>query len=649
MYKSMRFIKKLNENIYCQCKRLQNTTANETESYRQRAWQAARQRYMNYEHVHYSSFLENDLAPLLENPANKRAPVVFPPMESLRKLEQEMFSVKAPVYPNNWMDDYEFYKGACDEQGNIDANHGTADATIPPSLVPCNGCGAHLHCMSTSLPGYIPSEIFKGRSRTELQSITCQRCHFLKHYNIALDVEVPHSAYVETISRIQDEYALAVIVVDLLDFPSSIWPGMRQILGAKRPVIIVGNKVDLLPRDCNSYLTHVQHCLKQQFIQHGGFDALNIKHVSLISAKTGYGIEELITQLHKIWQYKGDVYLLGCTNVGKSSLFNILLNSDYCRPEATELVRKATTCAWPGTTLQLLKFPILRPSDVRVYQRYKRLFSERSQRASLDQLRRDQAKGAGTITSAQLIGNVGRTFDRRMEVNDAFAISSGTQPITTLNERKAEYKEARWVYDTPGVMQPDQLTPLLNTAELLRIQPPRMIKPRALRLAPDMSLLLGGLARVDLLQCNTEWVKLFIFAAEALPLLVTDTKQAADIYKRYLGTALLGVPIADSETQRLERWPGLQCKQQDIVVQSGAQPDKRAEKRLNCDITLSSVGWLGLLLPENSECSLRVWTPGAMGIHVREPALIPLADRLVGKHIRYSVAYNTAKPFVFRK
>lgn len=490
---------------------------------------------------------------------------------------------------------------------------------------------------------------FQGRTNTELQTITCQRCHFLKHYNIALDVEVPPSAYVETISRIQDKFALAVIIVDLLDLPSSIWPGMQTVLGSKRPVFLVGNKVDLLPRDSNGYLDHVKGCLKQQFIQHGGFDALNIKNVSLISAKTGFGIEELITQLHKIWQYKGDVYLLGCTNVGKSTLFNILLNSDYCRPEASELVRKATTCAWPGTTLQMLKFPILRPSDIRVYQRYARLFSERNQRAALDKLRRDQAKESGYTSAAQLIGNVGRTFEQREEVNDAFSMASGTKPITTLNERKPEYREARWVYDTPGVMQPDQITTLLTTKELLHLQHEKMLKPRAVRVSVNTSLFLGGLARIDLLQCNYEWLKVFVFTSKNLPMLITATQHAEVIYGRYLGTPLLGVPMVEDDETRLQRWPGLQCREQDIVVKTVSTDNRQSERKLNCDITVSSAGWIGILQPDNTESVWRVWTPGAKGIYVRQPALIPLANRLVGKHIRYSAAYNSSKPFVFRK
>jgi ribosome biogenesis GTPase A len=54
----------------------------------------------------------------------------------------------------------------------------------------------------------------------------------------------------------------------------------------------------------------------------------------------------------------GDVYILGCTNVGKSTLFNALLQSDYCKVQAVDLIQRATTSLWPGTTISLLKVTI---------------------------------------------------------------------------------------------------------------------------------------------------------------------------------------------------------------------------------------------------------------------------------------------------
>lgn len=94
-----------------------------------------------------------------------------------------------------------------------------------------------------------------------LQTIICQRCHFLKHYNIALDVAVPPEEYIKTLRQIQTKHALAILIVDLLDFPCSIWPGIQDILGSKRPVFVVGNKVDMLPRDSPGYLKRIKDCL----------------------------------------------------------------------------------------------------------------------------------------------------------------------------------------------------------------------------------------------------------------------------------------------------------------------------------------------------------------------------------------------------
>lgn len=70
---------------------------------------------------------------------------------------------------------------------------------------------------------------------------------------------------------------------------------------------IVGNKVDLLPADSKGYLTRVVSLLRAEVQKATGLKDSNIKHVALVSAKTGYGIEELINKIHKNWEYKGNL------------------------------------------------------------------------------------------------------------------------------------------------------------------------------------------------------------------------------------------------------------------------------------------------------------------------------------------------------
>jgi 50S ribosomal subunit-associated GTPase HflX len=80
---------------------------------------------------------------------------------------------------------------------------------------------------------------------------------------------------------------------------------MLLLTGHKQPVVVVGNKVDLLPPDSRGYLHHIQKCLAES-LTHSGIPSSNIKHVALLSAKTGYGVEELITKLHSLWAYQGN-------------------------------------------------------------------------------------------------------------------------------------------------------------------------------------------------------------------------------------------------------------------------------------------------------------------------------------------------------
>lgn len=384
----------------------------------------------------------------------------FLKVESSEELEGE--ELKKSRVPDNWMQDYESYDESEEEMTSI---YGTPNPNQPVSKVPCGGCGALLHCKDPGIPGYIPSEIFTPLDKRELTRIVCQRCHFLANYNTAINITIKPEDYIKIISGIKDQYALAIILVDLLDFPCSIFTDLAKILGPKRSVVIVGNKVDLIPRDHPNYLSHIKECLRQEAVRLG-FENRFIKHVSLISAKTGFGIEELITRLHQIWRTKGDVYLIGCTNVGKSSLFNTLLESDYCKVEATDIVQRATACPWPGTTLNMLKFPILRQSDYKVWLRTQRLVKLQKLKADEEMFRRQQAIKTKNSKFATLIGHIGRTFEieKKMQEEEKLDPISITQKsgfnntIFTLDDNKKKYAESKWCYDTPGVIQKDQVS-----------------------------------------------------------------------------------------------------------------------------------------------------------------------------------------------
>lgn len=222
----------------------------------------------------------------------------------LDETNNETYKIDMSNVPSNWMVDVEQYND--DQEDDMWLSHyGTPDPNSSISSVPCGGCGALLHCKDHAIPGYLPSELFLNKSEKRLRVMICQRCHFMKYYNTTLEVKVTPDEYSNLLKVIKKKKCAVILMVDLLDFPCSIWPEISNVLHPMTSVFLVGNKVDLLPQDSKTFFNHVKECLSQA-VQNAGVNKKNIRHIELISAKTGYGIEELINKLHNLWKYKGN-------------------------------------------------------------------------------------------------------------------------------------------------------------------------------------------------------------------------------------------------------------------------------------------------------------------------------------------------------
>ncbi|KAI4502156.1 hypothetical protein M0802_002838 [Mischocyttarus mexicanus] len=555
----------------------------------------------------------------------------------------------------NWMDDYEQYNDM-NENPN-DWLYGTPNQNSNISNIPCGGCGALLHCKNHSLPGYLPSEIFMGITNEELKIMVCQRCHFLKHYNTALEVKVSSEEYPELLKVIQTKKCAVILMVDLTDFPCSIWPDIGTILHPRTPIFVVGNKVDLLPKDSPSFENHIKKCLLRA-VENTGILPKNIKHVSLISAKTEYGVEELINKLHNIWKYRGDVFLIGCTNVGKSSLFNSLLQSDYCKVKAANLIQRATISLWPGTTLNLLKFPILNPTGKRLYYRTLRLQAEKAEEHSRQFMINHKLLVSGDIKYATLEGSVGKTFSSNKIDNtkwDLFSSSSykSNRDKFGLDETSPEYKDSHWCYDTPGTIQPDQIVDLLTIDEIIKTLPNKIISPRTFIVQPEETIFIGGLGRFDYLEGNS-YIRCTIFASHMLPITMCRFIDADDLYKELLYTEAFSVPINDPE--RLQVWPSLQSQQFEVtgIDKMESAADVVLSNAVNEDITnysrksykilkFISIGWIAVTPKENEIVKLQGWTPSGRGIYLRMPALLRKSVIYRGERVHGTPAYKSGR------
>ncbi|KAK0167576.1 hypothetical protein PV327_004955 [Microctonus hyperodae] len=534
--------------------------------------------------------------------------------------------------PEDWMKDYEQFNDFSEDE-SWESYYGTSNPDVPVSSIPCGGCGALLQCQDSAIPGYLPSELFTGLNNLDLKNIICQRCHFMKHYNTTLEVTVPPETYPEILSNIKlkKKRAAVILMIDLTDFPCSIWPDLPKIIGKYTPIFVVGNKVDLLPKDCPRFLENIENSLVSA-LKESGLGSINIKHVALISGKTGYGVERFINKLHQIWEYKGDVYMIGCTNVGKSTLFNALLQSDYCKVQAVDLIQRATISPWPGTTLNLLKFPILNPLRWRLYQRTLRRKAEELREQAEIQMRKCELIAKRDVTLATLQERIGRTFPTMMSTNNnilaAYEASRSTGKFG-INENSNIYKNSRWCYDTPGVIHPDQVLHLLTTEELLLTLPKKIISPRTFIFKPGQTMFLAGLGRIDLIS-GPEFIRITVFASHPLPVTICHTENADYIYNELLHTEALVVP--KNSLERLKMWPKLESKEFSMV---GISDDESV-----ADVILSSAGWVAMTPKENAAISVRAWTPEGRGIYLRKPALLSKSITHRGARLKSRAAYK---------
>ncbi|XP_070769364.1 nitric oxide-associated protein 1 [Enoplosus armatus] len=523
---------------------------------------------------------------------------------------------------------------------------GTPDLDEPFSDTCCSGCGAVLHCTAAAVPGYLPSEKYKVLLQEKrLCGATCQRCHLLTHHQKALSLHMSADQYRAVVRQVRPHKALVLLIVDLLDFPDSIVPDLPQLVGTNKHVVVLGNKIDLLPRDSPNYLQRIKRQLAQYCLD-AGFGG-QVTDVHLISAKTGYGIEGLISSLQRSWRYKGDVYLVGSTNAGKSTLFNTLLESDYCKSKASDIIHKATISPWPGTTLNLLKFPIINPTPHRMFRRQERL--KEASRQTESELSQDELKRLKHFSrQGYLVGRVGRTFRSdvrsRQEIEfdaDSLAFEENedrevtrTAPSRSTDEFTFnELKDAHWLFDTPGVMKERDILSLLTEQEVMSVVPTQAITPRTFVLKPSMSLFLGALARIDFLQGGKScWFS--VVASSRVPVHITSLEKAASVYEKHAGHVLLGVPLGGSE--RMKEFPAL--------VPQEFRLEGQGYLEAAADIKLSSAGWVAVTAAAGDQLLLRVHGPEVAGFSLRTPPLLPHIVSLKGERVRKSAAYKPVKP-----
>lgn len=207
----------------------------------------------------------------------------------------------------------------------------------------CIGCGALMQITSPEKAGYLPLSALK--KAIDSDALFCQRCFRLRHYNEIQPVELTDDDFAKLLHQISETKALIVYVVDLFDVTGSEIAGLPRFVGDNNPILVVGNKVDLLPKLLN------QNRLKQWLQAMLKAQGIKPADIFLTSATHPKNLDELLECIDQL-RHDRDVYVVGVTNVGKSTLINQIIKS---RTGVQDLI---TTSRFPGTTLDRIEIPL---------------------------------------------------------------------------------------------------------------------------------------------------------------------------------------------------------------------------------------------------------------------------------------------------
>lgn len=200
----------------------------------------------------------------------------------------------------------------------------------------CYGCGAQLQESDPDQVGYVP--------QLDKSTLLCKRCYRMQHHNEYHAHALDAKHFRAVIKKKMSTKGLVILIVDLFDLNSSFDKEVMALI-KKNPLIIVGTKRDLLLKSVKD--AKIVQYLKKEALMH----KLQVQDILLVSASKKKGIDQLLASIEK-HRHQADVYMLGVTNVGKSSLVNAMINA------VEKSAYQITVANYPGTTLDTIQIAL---------------------------------------------------------------------------------------------------------------------------------------------------------------------------------------------------------------------------------------------------------------------------------------------------
>ena len=192
----------------------------------------------------------------------------------------------------------------------------------------CLGCGALFQIKDPKKAGFIEKENFD-------KAVICKRCFRIKNYGDYEVINKDIKDYEKIFDEISKRRDLILFLCDIFTLDESL----NYINKLSGKVILVITKKDLLPKSVKEY--KLINYIKKNY-------NLNIVDIIFVSSNKNYNIDLLYNLVNKR-KVSSNVYLVGNTNAGKSTLINALIKS-YGKNDSF-----ITTSSLPATTIDLIE------------------------------------------------------------------------------------------------------------------------------------------------------------------------------------------------------------------------------------------------------------------------------------------------------
>ena len=301
----------------------------------------------------------------------------------------------------------------------------------------------------------------------------------------------------------------------------------------------------------------------------------------------------------------------------------------------------------PGTTLNLLKFPVTRPEPHFLANRRSRLQQADNlyKKMEIERLKL-LTKTRDVLLSIPSHYTIKHTLLNKVtDEKEGGSLYSNTVDLESVPgvdlPVRLDPDERQWgkhCHDTPGTVSEDQIINLLTAEEIGKVLTTKPLRPRTLLLRQGQTLLLGGLARMDMLETAKEHhpVRVTVFCSDQLPINIVNTTGVSAFLEIAINRNLLKVP--ESFRPELPEMQGLEMTVKGMIGSGRGLVDTGCWRGA-VDVVLSSCGWVMVSPKEGEECLLAAYTPGGKGIRRRLPFL-PNSVNYRGKRIAGTPAFR---------